>query len=83
MFSDFRISIIPRFLYFTHYPLDSSIKTRFSLIFTEACTTNGNDCKPNGECLESDLAANGWFCHCFDGYLADAADDKHSCIEGN
>ena len=32
--------------------------------------------------MNSGLAVDGWFCHCFDGYIADTDDDKHSCEAG-
>ena len=52
------------------------------LLIAEPCTTNGAACQPNGECVNSILAVDGWFCSCFDGYIADTNNDKHVCIAG-
>ena len=53
-----------------------------SKIHSDACTAAGMACKPNGECVNSDLAVDGWFCHCFDGYVADTDNDQQACVPG-
>ena len=53
------------------------------LFYIDMCKENGAACNPNGKCVLSEFATDGWFCHCFHGYIANTATNQHSCVEGN